>query len=490
MLHQIVSPKPCTDKDARGEDLLTSLIKDLPRVVERRAQGRLQRRRVGSGGRTARIAQRRRARRLDRLEALLEARDELVAEAGAGLVGLPQHLEVDADVGKIWSRRLPRPALDGLQHDQRRPRNHDEIPIRPDRLVIEVQPQSRARREQQLELLVRRDAVRVQVAPPRRVVNRQDDEAVQHVLAEHQGAVLLRHGRRSRGQRRVVLGGSARPGGPIAAEVDEPLVQLPRPVPYDGRIHRAERTRGPRRIRRRPARIKTRPDRRQAAPRKVREPHARLADVGLGQQARQNNTQHRLEGPLLGLDDVGVVGGPADLAAGDAELRDGVAEHGEVVRRQLRRLGRSARARAVEDRRQQDRPRRREGLLAGQEVQARHRLVEAQPELLDQAPLPDDAAAHGGRGDLLQGGGSHPQRAQCVVLGRLDLVFFHRATVRRVRSQAAVIGRAEAEIVLNHLEAPHDCLVDLRLGRVQDAQVDGKPGGVGPGTKMHGTPDR
>ncbi|KAK8019101.1 hypothetical protein PG990_004239 [Apiospora arundinis] len=201
----------------------TSLVKDLPRVVKRRAQRRLQASRPHG-----RVAQGRRARRLDRLEALLEARDELVAETGLGLVGASEHFEVDADIGEAFlTIQFPRSALDGLQHDQRRPGDHDEVPVGPDGAVVEVQPQRRARREQQLELLVGRDAVRVQVAPARRVVDGQHDEPVQHVLAEHQGAVLFRHGRRrgrrGGGGRRQVVGPGAR-SSVAAAEVDEPLV--------------------------------------------------------------------------------------------------------------------------------------------------------------------------------------------------------------------------------------------------------------------------
>ncbi|KAK8019100.1 hypothetical protein PG990_004238 [Apiospora arundinis] len=205
------------------------------------------------------------------------------------------------------------------------------------------------------------------------------------------------------------------------------------------------------------------------------DPDARLAHVGLGHEPRQDDAQHGLERPLLGL--VGAVGRPADLAARDAELRDGVAEHGEVAGRQLGDLGRPARARAVEDGRQQHGARRREGLLVGQEVQARHRLVEAQPELLDRVPVPDDPAtatgagadiADRGRAGLLQGRGRHPQRAQRVVLRSICFVFFHLLQpIRR--------------IVLDHLKPPHQRPVDLGLGRIQDAQVDGQTGGIGPG---------
>ncbi|KAK8090396.1 hypothetical protein PG997_005357 [Apiospora hydei] len=363
--------------------------------------------------------------------------------------------------------QLPRPALDRLQHNQRRPSDHDEVPVGPDGLVVQVQPQRRARRQQQLELLVGRDAVRVQVAPARRVVDGQHHEAVQHVLPEDQGPVLFRHGRRRRRRGGGFVGAAGAVGVvAVAAEVDQPLVQLSRPVPDDRSIHRAERaSRADRRLGRVLAR-KTGPDSRQPATREVREPRvhharkavklvprrhperrqgrldrddgtrqmqrrvlevddlaaaeeaaplprplvhvgravlqdqavrdrdpdARLPDVGLGHEARQDDAQHGLECPLLRL--VRAVGRPPDLAVGDAELRDGVAQHRKVVGCQFRHLGRPARTRAVQNRREEDGPRRREGLLAGKEMQTWHRLMEPLPELLDHVPLPDDATAN------------------------------------------------------------------------------------------------
>ena len=102
-----------------------------------------------------------RTRRVQRTQTPLETGDELIAEVGGGLACSAKDVEVYADVSKICEHKhecdqtygnemcscdedvltiwLANARFDCLRHNHRRPRNNNQIPIRPNQLIIQMQ---------------------------------------------------------------------------------------------------------------------------------------------------------------------------------------------------------------------------------------------------------------------------------------------------------------------------------------------------------------